>query len=218
MNKYPLLVVAFAFVLSCGQIKEADTPQILPAETIQSSDNPHILPAGTIQPTDIPPLTPSVIVPSATTASQDNRSKYLGLTYPPYPEEISELLGLLISGTDDYGLFLVTNGVQKMLWLSQITGYKADGSPSWNVKDVVNVSDTGSSNAILVPNDCWLNGQMDPAIVVTGSLDEETLAAGTLTGGKILMAWRANTASGLFEPMDTAGIECPLESAVRLND
>jgi hypothetical protein len=82
-----------------------------------------------------------------------------------------------------------------MLWLSKLIRVDANGNPYWEVKDVLDLSDLVTGD-ILVPDGCFLNGVLDNEIVVAGR------------NGVMISAWRANTASNVFEVIPTNGIEC----------
>ena len=192
MNKQTrnLMVVLVIVLLlaACGGAKTAPTPE--PAATE--------IPAGTSEPVEVIPTA----VPSDG-ADSEQFSKYIGLVYPPSPAGLTQVFSMLIQDKDGYSLMMVLDGVNKMLWLSKASQYDASGSPIWEVKDVLGLSDL-ESGLILIPDACYLNG----------TPDSEILAAGK--NGVILLAWRADTTLDKFEVIPTDGIECHSDKGIRL--
>lgn len=101
----------------------------------------------------------------------------------------------MIEGSDDYGLFLFSEGENQMLWLSKLTHRDANGNPYWKVRDVLDLS-AFESGDVLIPDGCSLNGVLDNEILVAGR------------NGVMISAWRANTTLNVFEVIPTSGVEC----------
>lgn len=159
---------------------------------------------GPFEPTSIPAEAPELIVTVTENApavietnelAPEKFSKFIGLNYPPIPSGLTEGFSMMIQGTEDHGLWLVMEGADQMLWLSEITHYDSDGTAYWEVKDVLGLSDL-EAGLFLIPDGCLLNGAPDPEIFIAGK--DET----------VLLAWRANTALDIFEAIPTNGIEC----------
>lgn len=144
----------------------------------------------------------STAVPSGGTDSEQF-SKYIGLVYPPFPADLSQGFSMLIQDSDVYGLSLVTDNVNKMLWLSKITHYDTNRNAYWEVKDVLELSNV-EAGLTLLPDGCLLNGVPDSEIFVV----ERNRA--------IVLAWRANTTLDRFEVIPTNGIECHSDKWISL--
>ena len=129
--------------------------------------------------------------------------QYIGLNYPPYPNGVSDSFGMLIENAEDYSLSLVSDGENKMFWLSKFTHHDSSGNAYWEVKDVLDLSDI-ESGVTLIPDGCSLNGQPDSKIFAAGK------------NGVILSAWRANTTSNVFEVIPTNGLECHSDKGMTL--
>ena len=129
--------------------------------------------------------------------------QYLGVSYPPLPQGYSESMSMLIQGSDDHSLSLVTDGANAMLWLSQSSGRDANGSLSWVVMDILDLSEAGQGMT-LVPDACLLNGAPDSEVIAVSK------------EGKIQQAWRANTKSNVFEVLPATGIECHSDKEIGL--
>jgi hypothetical protein len=92
-------------------------------------------------------------------------------------------------------LFLLAEGENKMLWLSELTHQDSNGNAYWEVKDVLDLSDV-EAGLTLIPDGCLLNGVPDSEILVAAK------------NGVGVWAWRANTTLNVFEAIPTSGIEC----------
>jgi len=173
---------------ACGQLQSAPTPTDTPEPTATATQSPTNTPA----------------VVSTESAAPEEIENYIGLSYPPLPDGLSQGFSMVIQDSNDYGLSLVSDGANRMLWMEKLTNYDSSGIPSWEIQDVLDLSivETG---VILSPDGCFLNGQPDNEIFVIGK------------NGIILSAWRANTTSNVFEVISTDGIECHSDKAVSLN-
>ena len=155
---------------------------------------------GPFEPTSAPAEAPAITVAvnptrAAAGAAPEKFSQYIGLNYPPIPTGLTERFSMLMEGSEDHGLWLVMDGADEMLWLSEITLYDADGAAYWEVKDVLDLSDL-EAGLVLIPDGCFLNSAPDNEIIIAGK--DET----------VLLAWRANTVLDVFEVIPTNGIEC----------
>ena len=121
--------------------------------------------------------------------------QYIGMQYPPFPAGLTQEFSMLIQDSDRYGLFLVTDGENKMLWMSKVTGYDSNSNPNWKVMDVLDFSDV-EAGLTLIPDGCLLNGVPDSEILVATK------------NGVGVWAWRANKTLNFFETIHTIGIEC----------
>jgi len=187
MHHLILVMITVLLFSACGPV------EVVPAPT----EAPELM--VTENPTDLPTAVP------VTGSTPESFSQYIGLSYPPFPVGLSQDLSMLIQNTDDYGLALVSDGADKMLWLSKITGYDTtNGNPYWEVKDVLGLSDI-EAGTVLIPDGCFLNGQPANEILVATK------------NGTIVLAWRANTTLNMFEVMPTDGIKCQSDKAVNLD-
>ena len=176
MNNALWIGILILLLSACGQFETAPAPAEAPELIVTVTEN-----------------APAVVV--ADEPSPETFNKYIGLTYPPIPAGLTEGFSMMIQDTEDHGLWLVMEGADQMLWLSEITHYDADGAAFWEVKDVLELSDL-EAGLVLIPDGCLLNGAPDPEIIIVGK--DET----------VLLAWRANTALDMFEVIPTNGIEC----------
>jgi len=184
------LLVGFMVLLltACGQLQSAPTPTDTPEPTATATQSPTNTPA----------------VVSTESAAPEEIENYIGLSYPPLPDGLSQGFSMVIQDSNDYGLSLVSDGANRMLWMEKLTNYDSSGIPSWEIQDVLDLSNV-ETGVILSPDGCFLNGQPDNEIFVIGK------------NGIILSAWRANTTSNVFEVISTDGIECHSDKAVSLN-
>lgn len=130
-----------------------------------------------------------------------NLSKYIGLNYSLFPEGLINDVSMLIQDAEDHGLFVVSDGENKMLWLSKMTHRDADGNAYWEVKDILELSDMESGTNLLLDG-CSVNGTPDHEIFVLGR------------GESIVRAWRANTTLNVFEEIPVTGLECHSDKVV----
>lgn len=191
LKNFTLAVMTILILAACGQVETPSAPELAVTEDPVSMPVPVVVsePVGG--------------VPAAGLADEPDFSKYIGLNYPPFPEGLTEVFGMIIQDSDVYSLSLVTDGAGSMLWLSKITHYDTNGSAYWEVKDVLSLSNL-EAGLTLLPDGCSLNGQPDSGIFVAGR-DEV-----------IVHAWRADTALGKFEAIPTDGIRCNSDKAMPL--
>jgi hypothetical protein len=130
-------------------------------------------------------------------------SQYVGLNYPPLPAGLTEEMGMLIEGVNNYSFSLLSDGENKMLWFSKLTHYDENGNAYWQVRDILAVSDL-EAGLTLIPDGCLLNGVPDHEVLVAGK------------DGTIQSAWRANTTLDIFEVIPTEGIECHSDKPMEL--
>lgn len=194
LNNVLLVTVMIMLLTACGQLETVSAPEPNVMENPTSLSGPQV-----IQTTEdnIPTAAP------AGSSDPGRFRKYIGSTYPPLPAGFSEGFSMLIQDAEDYGLFFFIGGTDKMLWLQKITHYDSNGNPSWEVKDVLDLSNV-EPGLILSPDGCFLNGAPDSEIIVVSK------------DGTIQSAWRANTASGMFEVIPANGIECDSDKAMTL--
>jgi hypothetical protein len=133
-------------------------------------------------------------------------SPYIGTTYPPVPSGWQDGRAALTTtvGDVDYSVQELTQADRQMLWFMKSTGRAAQGQLNWVITDVLNHSDIKEPGG-LIWGFCTLNDQPDEEIVALG----EVKAARMDT---IYRAWRANHATGRFEPIVATGIVCEDET------
>lgn len=151
-------------------------------------------PASTLQPVVTENAVEAVTEPAGG-AVPDAVGKYVGLNYPPLPEGLSDEVSMLIQDAEDYSLWIISDGTNRMMWLGKMTHRDAGGNAFWQVKDTLDLSEMASGTNLLL-NGCSLNGTPDHEVLVLGQ------------GETIIRAWRANTTSSLFEEIATVGLEC----------
>jgi hypothetical protein len=110
---------------------------------------------------------------------------------------------MIIQDSNVHGLSLVSDGANKMLWLSKLTHTDSSGVAYWEVKDVLGLSNL-EAGLTLVPDGCLLNGMPESEIFAAGR------------NGVIVLAWRANTSLDKFEVIATDGIQCNSDKAMPL--
>jgi hypothetical protein len=190
------VLITVLLLAACGPSAPADVPELVATENPISTPEP----VATAEPTqDVATAAPTE------ESAPESFSQYIGLSYPPFPVGLSQDLSMLIQDSDGYGLWLVSDGANKMLWLSKITHYDTtSGNPYWEVKDVLGLSNI-EAGLVLIPDGCALNDAPDSEIIVAGR------------NGAIVLAWRANTSLDKFESIPTDGIKCNSDKGVSLD-
>ena len=196
--KNALIGILVLLLAACGQFEATPAPADVPELVVTENPTDSPEPVLTSEPTkDIPTTAPSDgVVP-------ENFSQYIGLRYPPSPAGLSQSFSMIIENSDLYSLLLVSDGTNKMLWLSKVTEYDPNGNPNWEVQDVLGLSNV-EAGLTLLPDGCLLNGVRDSEIFAAGRNEV------------IVLAWRANTSLGKFEVIPTTGIECHSDKAMSL--
>ncbi|MBE0682482.1 MAG: hypothetical protein IH589_11260 [Anaerolineales bacterium] len=193
LKKLMLVVITVLLLAACGPFE--------PAPELPVIENP----AETPEPVVI--AEPTQDIPTAVLSdgsAPEKFSKYIGLSYPPFPAGLTEGFSMMIQGTEDHGLWLVMDGADKMLWLSEITHYDANGTAFWEVRDVLVLSNV-EAGLILIPDGCSLNDVPNSEIISAGR------------NGVIVLAWRANTSLDKFEVIPPDGIKCNSDKGVSLD-
>ena len=201
--------VIVLLISSCGQ--SATPPTNTPEFTITVTENATHTPAPTIVSTQAQvEITPAVVSPTGLVPEE--LSKYVGLKYPPLPDELAEGFGSLVWDSD-YSVTIISDNQNTMLWLSQLTHYDKSGKPFREVKDIIKLPKS-ESNVVFIPNGCLLNEELDNEILAIGKWDDEVFVSRFIPNEKIQAAWRANIAMGIFEVMSLEGIDCHADNAV----
>ncbi len=194
-----LVMITILLLAACGPFESASAPTEAPEITV--TENPASTPEPVVVPDTIE-NTPTTV--PADESVPETLSQYIGLSYPPFPTGLSQDFSMLIQNSEDYGLSLVSEGANKMLWLSKITHYDTtSGNPYWEVKDVLRLSDL-EAGLTLIPDGCLLDGVPDSEILVAGR------------NGAIILAWRASTTLDKFEAIPTDGIQCNSDKGISL--
>ena len=144
--------------------------------------------------------------PGATAAAIPGISPYIGAAYPPLPSGWQDGRAALTATVGDvqYSVQELVQADQQMLWFMKSAGRDAQGHFTWVVTDVLIRSDVKEPGD-LIWGFCTLNDQPDEEIVALG----EVKAARMDT---VYRAWRANHATGRFDPIATTGIVCEAET------
>jgi hypothetical protein len=198
LRKLVLVVITILLLAACGRFETTPAPADVPELPVTESPTGTPVPVAISEPIeDTPTAVPSDgLVP-------ESFSPYIGMSYPPFPAGLSQDLSMLIQNSDGYGLWLVNDGANKMLWLSKITHYDANGNSFWEVKDVLALSDL-EAGLTLIPDGCRLNGVPDSEVFVARR------------NGVVVLAWRANTSLDRFEVMAAEGIQCDSDKAMNI--
>jgi len=168
--------------------------------SLSAETEPVETPESTILVVEDPTSIPTV-VPIEESVPEGN-GQYIGLVYPPLPAGLSTGFSMVIYGSDDNGLSFVSDGESRMLWLEKAAQYESNGSVTWEVADVLDMSKI-ESGSVLIPDGCSLNGSIDNEIIVIAK------------NGVVRMAWRANTTSDRFEVLATKGITCDSDKGMQ---
>ena len=214
MKNLILVGIMILFFSACRQLENVLTPTDTPKLSITVTKimtNPSV-PVATSSPTELI-TTPTAV--SATGLAPDELSKYVGLTYPPLPDGLSEGFGSVI-GDSDFALSIASDNENKMLWLSRLTHHDASGKAFWKIKDIIKLPKL-EGDVVLIPDGYLLNGNPDDKVIAIGEWDDEVFASRYMANEKILVAWKTNTDLGIFEELSTNGIECHADNAVELN-
>ena len=193
LKKLMLVVITVLLLAACGPFE--------PAPELPVTENP----AETPEPVVI--AEPSQDIPTAVPSdgsAPEKFSKYIGLSYPPFPAGLFVDFSMLIQDANDYSLSLVLDGANKILWLSKLSHNDSSGNAYWEVKDVLGLSNV-EAGLTLIPDGCSLKGQLDNEIFVA------------VKNGTILLAWRANTSLDKFEVIPSDGIKCNSDKGVSLD-
>ncbi|HAV77779.1 MAG TPA: hypothetical protein DCX53_10565 [Anaerolineae bacterium] len=187
--KNDLFAVILVLLLSaCGSLDTISAPVDTPEPAINVTESPTGIPA-TVPSDGLAPESPS---------------QYIGLVYPPSPENLTQVFSMLIQDHDGYSLMMVLDGGSKMLWLSKLSHYDESGSAFWEVKDVLPVSNL-EAGLTLLPDGCSLADVPDSGIFVAGR------------NGVIRFAWRIDTSLDRFESIPIDGIKCNSDKPVALD-
>jgi len=183
-----VLLIMGLLISACGSLGSESTPVVEPEPIVEVTEDPAVVPTEAVA--DEP------VLPAA--------SHYIGMVYPPFPDGLTKGFSMIIQGSDDNGLSFVSGATGRMLWLEKVSRYDENGSPFWEVTDVLDLSNV-ENGAALLPDGCFLNGAPDPEIFVIGR------------NGVIVLAWRANTAVDKFETIPVDGIRCDSDKPMRFD-
>jgi hypothetical protein len=136
------------------------------------------------------------------TATAPAASLYIGAVYPPLPAGWQDGRAALTAtvGDVEYSVQELAQAKQQMLWFLKSTGRDAQGHLTWIVTDVLARSDIQEPGG-LIWGFCTLNDQPDEEIVALGDVKAARMDT-------VYRAWRANHATGHFEPIAATGIVC----------
>ena len=151
---------------------------------------------------------------TAQSSNSNESKKYVGLKYPPLPQELSEGFAVVIHDSGGYSLSLVEEKDKRMLWLSKLTHRDAAGKALWIVKDTLTAPDL-AEDEMFYANGCLLNEVFDYEIIAAGKWDEDVQRFRYVPNNKVFQAWRADFVTGLFEEIETDGVECVAEFQFR---
>jgi hypothetical protein len=194
MKNLMLVLIIALLLAACGGVETTSAPEPAVTEDPTSVPEPVVV-SDPVE--DIPTTAPSG------GADSEQFSQYIGLVYPPSPENLTQVFSMLIQDKEGYSLMMVLEGGNKMLWLNKIDHYDENGSAFWEVQDVLALSNL-EPGLTLLPDGCFLNGVPDSEIVVAGR------------NGVVILAWRVDMTLDKFEVIPTDGIQCNSDKAVSL--
>lgn len=147
--------------------------------------------------------------PKQKTHSVDEFRKYIGIEFPPYPDNIKKSGGALVDQPSKglkFSIQTVENGKQMLLWFAQEASSDKKGVNKWKVMDVMKYP-TFPQGEALVMQLCRIGGDFDQELMAVVKYNKYVEI---LTDVK--RAWRANRDTGKFEKISTKEIECINES------
>jgi len=159
----------------------------------------------------IPENTPTTAVVSA---SPDATKDYIGLIYPPFPENLKKGPSMMFSPPQSdqrWVVIIIKDGDLFMLWFEKILYDDKDGEPHVQVSDILILPHPVQGQSILV-DQCMHAGILDSEIVVLAHVDEENIERRYLPNSNIVQAWRANQTTGRFATLSTTNIDCYAET------
>ncbi|MDQ3801898.1 MAG: hypothetical protein M3384_20940, partial [Acidobacteriota bacterium] len=119
------------------------------------------------------------------------------------PNGARDLGGGLLSD-ENYGVSRFVKGRKQMLWLEKITSRDKKGIPSWEVKDVLVISNPKKNQEFLFSygSTCTENGAEDLDLIVLAEFQAAQKSY------KVLQAWRADLLREKFQPLSVETIKC----------
>lgn len=143
--------------------------------------------------------------------ARDSAAEFVGLRYPPVPDDVREDGGTMIAvgGRFEYALNVIARDSTTYVWLSRLTDRNAAGEPGFEVRAAQRIPALDSGEALLVGR-CRLKG---------GDANERSVFAIARAGGHeadsvltdIRRAWRADVATGAI-------LDVPADSVICAND
>ena len=138
---------------------------------------------------------------------EKNPQSYIGLNYPPLPNDLESRGGWLvgeISGALIYSVKEISQGEKRMLWLN-IASPTRQGQATFKVKDVLSLPSFDDDSEIVTggSDECSVNGKPDPNLIVLAKLED----ADTQYLTKIRKAWQVDQTVGKFKGLSLEGIQ-----------
>lgn len=174
----------------------------------------------TFVPTIVNTITPTVqtVIPTKTIGMVPEEYKgYIGITFPPFPDDLKEGFGTLIypsKNNIDWSITVMTSENDTMLWLSKMV--QSGNPPIWQVSDILLLPDL-TDTELLVPNGCRIDELHDPEIIVIADVSPTTFSLRHMDSSSITAAWRANRDSGVFQVLEVnPSLDCYLDNMIEI--
>jgi hypothetical protein len=148
------------------------------------------------------------ILPTQTVTPNNPQKPYVGLSIPPFPNELKQKGAGIIDSIENFALYFMLYGDKNYMILF---------TEKDTVIDVLNLPTLNPDNAIET-NTCFLNGNQDQEIIAVSINDQEVLRTRFVPNNKIRYAWRANRIKRIIEPISITGIECSAEGGFDPNN
>ena len=105
---------------------------------------------------------------------------------------------------ENYGVTRFTKGRTYMLWLERIIYRDNEGTPHWQVEDVLVFERLLPNQEFLYSynSPCTIGGRADPDLIVMAERGNRK------NRHRVLKAWRADTGRGRFESVSTQSVKC----------
>ena len=143
--------------------------------------------------------------PSPATSDNSLKNKYIGLNYPPFPNEASMLQTLRDPVQENgYGISLVQSQDSTLVWLQKYLGKTNFGGSKIGVTDVL-VQPNIKGDLQWSLGSCILSGQDQPNILALGLKDN---ISSQVTA---LFAWRIDTSTLKFQQIYLDGLTCEFD-------
>jgi hypothetical protein len=142
---------------------------------------------------------------SPTSEASSLKNKYIGLNYPPFPNELTMVQTLRATNqANGYGLSLVQSQDSILVWLQKYLGKNNFGGFNIGVTDVL-VQPNIKGDLQWSLGSCTLAGQNQPNVLALGLKDDSTSEVTTL------FAWRVDTDTLKFQEIYLDRLSCEFD-------
>jgi len=210
------VIVIGALLISCSS-QDLESPLPTFAPTVVATITPVV---QTSTPTVV--ATATLLVPTSTPTTAigmvpEEYKAYIGITFPPLPDDLEEGFGTLIypsKNNIDWTITVVTSGNDTMLWLSKRL---QSGNPKvWQVSDIL-VLPALTNTEWLVPNGCRIDELHDPEIIAIADVSPTAFSLRHVDSSGIKAVWQANRDAGVFEEVEVnPSLDCYLDNMIEI--